>query len=145
MTGTKYLKILHGTVINGVQDRLSPFRGGLLEIIGAGWGGGGVGGWVVKKFWCKNFFNKPGCLQESFSRAYNSLFLGITACKIFFRHVSLAGIFCGGTVSPPPVISSGPSLLLCQRPICKTGSNDVYFKGPCVMSFERIFKRCKYM
>ena len=27
---------------------------------------------------------------------------------------------------------------------CKTGSNDVYFKGSCLMSFERIFKRCKY-
>ena len=37
-------------------------------------------------------------------------------------------------------------LLLCQRPICKTGSNDVYFKGSwCPMRFERIFKRCKYM
>ena len=35
-------------------------------------------------------------------------------------------------------------LLLCQGPICKTGSNDVYFKGSCLMSFERIFKRCKY-
>ena len=33
-------------------------------------------------------------------------------------------------------------LLLCQGPICKTGSNDVYFKGSCLMSFERIFKRC---
>ena len=50
---TKYLKILHGTVVNGVQDRMSLF---------------------------------------------------IT----FF----------------------------CQRPICKTGSNDGYFKGSCLMSLE---------
>ena len=71
MIGTKYLKILHGTVFNGVQDRLSLFRDGPLEIMGAGGGGG-----VVKKFWCKNFFKKSACLQESFSRAvfrYHSL------------------------------------------------------------------------
>ena len=37
----------------------------------------------------------------------------------------------------------GIYLLLCQRPICKTGSNDVHFKGSCLMSFEPIFKRCK--
>ena len=36
-------------------------------------------------------------------------------------------------------------LLLCQRPIGKTRSKDVYFKGLCLMSFERILKRCKYM
>ena len=36
-------------------------------------------------------------------------------------------------------------LLLCQRPICETGSNNIYIKGSCLMSFERIFKRCKYM
>ena len=35
-------------------------------------------------------------------------------------------------------------LLLCRRPIWKTGSNDVYFKGSCLMSHE-FFKRCKYM
>ena len=34
-------------------------------------------------------------------------------------------------------------LLLCRRPICNTGSNDFHFKGSCLMSFERIFKRCK--
>ena len=33
-------------------------------------------------------------------------------------------------------------LFLCQRPICKTGSKDVYFKGSCLMSFERILKHC---
>ena len=70
----------------------------------------------MKKFCCKNFSKKPACLQESFSRAYNLLFLGITACRIFFRHVSLAGIFCGGTVSPPPVISNGPSLITFVKP-----------------------------
>ena len=47
MIGTKHLKILHGTLVNGVQDRLSLFRDGPLEIIGAGGG--------VKKFWGKNF------------------------------------------------------------------------------------------
>ena len=30
-------------------------------------------------------------------------------------------------------------------PNFKTGSNDVYFKGSCLMSFEGIFKRRKYM
>ena len=40
MIGTKHLKILHGTLVNGVQDRLSLFRDGPLEIIGAGGGGG---------------------------------------------------------------------------------------------------------
>ena len=39
MIGTKHLKILHGTLVNGVQDRLSLFRDGPLEIIGAGGGG----------------------------------------------------------------------------------------------------------
>ena len=66
MIGTKYLEILYGTFINGVQDRLSLFRDGPLEIIGAGGEGGGV-----KTFWCKILFLKPACLQESFSRAYN--------------------------------------------------------------------------
>ena len=33
-------------------------------------------------------------------------------------------------------------LLLCQCPICKTGSKDVYFKGSCLMSFEWILKHC---
>ena len=28
----------------------------------------------------------------------------------FFRQVSLAGIFFGGIVTPPPVISNGPSI-----------------------------------
>ena len=27
----------------------------------------------------------------------------------------------------------------------ETGSNNIYIKGSCLMSFERIFKRCKYM
>ena len=42
--------------------------------------------------------------------------LGDKACRIFFRHVSLAGIFCLGTVSPPPVISNGPSLITLPTP-----------------------------
>ena len=58
-----------------------------------------------------NFLKKPACLQEFFSRAYDLLFLGITACRIFFRQVSLAGIFFGGIVTPPPVIPNGPSLI----------------------------------
>ena len=34
-------------------------------------------------------------------------------------------------------VVNGVYSLLCQRPTCKTGSDDVYFK--------RIFKRCKNM
>ena len=52
--GTKYLKILHGTVVNGVQDRLSLFRDGPLEIMGAG-AGGGRGG---EKVLAQEFFLK---------------------------------------------------------------------------------------
>ena len=63
-----------------------------------------ITGGRVKNVWCMNFFKKPACLQEFFSRAYDLLFLGITACRIFFRQVSLAGIFFGGIVTPPPVI-----------------------------------------
>ena len=33
-------------------------------------------------------------------------------------------------------------LLLCQCPICETGSKDVYFMGSCLMSFERTLKHC---
>ena len=50
MIGTKYLKILHGTVFNGVQDRLSLFRDGPLEIMGAGGGGGGGVKVLVQEF-----------------------------------------------------------------------------------------------
>ena len=64
----------------------SFIRDGPLETTGEGGGG-------VKNFWWMNFLKKPACLQEFFSRAYDLLFLGITACRIFFRPVSLAGIF----------------------------------------------------
>ena len=77
------------------------FRDGPLEITGG----------RVKNVWCMNFFKKPACLQEFFSRAYDLLFFGNTACRIFFRQVSLAGIFILGIVTPPPVISNGPSLI----------------------------------
>ena len=46
MIGKKYLKILHGTVVNGVQDRLTPFRNGPLEITG----GGGDGSFGARMF-----------------------------------------------------------------------------------------------
>ena len=36
-------------------------------------------------------------------------------------------------------------LLLFQRSIYKTGSDDVFFNCSCFVSFERIFKCCKYM
>ena len=49
------------------------FRDGPLEITGG----------RVKNVWCINFFKKPACLQEFFSRAYDLLFFGITACRIF--------------------------------------------------------------
>ena len=64
----------------------------------------------MKSFWCKIFFKKPACLLEFFSRTYDLLFLGVTACRIFFRQVCLAGIFFSEIVTPPPVISNGPSL-----------------------------------
>ena len=57
--GTKYLKILHGTVFNGAEDRLSLFRDAPLEIGAAG--GEGRGG--EKVFGCKNIFKKPAFLQ----------------------------------------------------------------------------------
>ena len=39
------------------------------------------------------FFSKARLSAGIFSRAYDLLFLGITACRIFFTQVSLAGIF----------------------------------------------------
>ena len=50
------------------------FRDGPLEITGG----------RVKNVWCMNFFKKPACLQEFFSRAYDLLFFGITACRNFY-------------------------------------------------------------
>ena len=38
----------------------------------------------VENFWCINFFLKPACLQEFFSKAYDLLVLGTTACRICF-------------------------------------------------------------
>ena len=70
----------------------------------------------MKNVWCMNFFEKPACLQEFFSRAYELLLLGITACGIFFfKQVPLPGIFFGGIVTTPPVISNGPSLTTKNR------------------------------
>ena len=60
--------------------------------------------------WGDEFFLKARLSAGIFSRAYNLLFLGITACRIFFRQVSLAGIFVLGIVTPPVVISNGPPL-----------------------------------
>ena len=77
MIGTKHLKILHGTLVNGVQDRLSLFRDGPLEIIRAG-GGGGWG----KRFGARILFKSPLVCRN--------LFLGhiITYC---FQVSPLAG------------------------------------------------------
>ena len=47
-----------------------------------GWVAGAAGNeiFLVHEF----LFKKPACLQEVFSRAYKLLFLGITACRIYF-------------------------------------------------------------
>ena len=42
--------------------------------------------------------------------AYDLLFLGITACRIFLDKFPLQEFFLGGIVTAPPVISNGPSL-----------------------------------
>ena len=68
-------------------------RDGPLEITGGG----------VKNFWCMNFFKKPSCLQEFFSRAYDLLFLGITACWIFLDKFPLQEFFFMEIVTPPVV------------------------------------------
>ena len=68
----------------------------------------------MKNVWCMNFLKKPACLQEFFSRAYDLLFLGITACMIFLDKFPLHEFFFlggGGIVTPLPVISNGPSLI----------------------------------
>ena len=65
------------------------FRDGPLEIIGG----------RVKNVWCMNFFKKPARLQEFFSRAYDLLLLGITACRIFLDKFPLQNFF-GGELSP---------------------------------------------
>ena len=77
------------------------FRDGPLEITGG----------RVKNVWCMNFLKEPACLQEFFSRAYDLLFLGITACMIFLDKFPLHEFFFLGIVTPPPVISKGPSLI----------------------------------
>ena len=67
----------------------------------------------MKSFWCKTFFLKPACLLEFFSRTYDLLFLGVTASRIIFRQVCLAGnffFFFLELVTPLPVISNGASL-----------------------------------
>ena len=103
---------MDGTVINGVQDRLSLFRDGPLEIIiGAGGGGGGGSENVL----VQDFFKEPACLQESFSRAYHLLFLDITACRVFLDTFPLQDFFFG-ELSPPPVISNGRSLITLPTP-----------------------------
>ena len=66
------------------------FRDGPLEITGG----------RVKNVWCMNFLKKPACLQEFFSRAYDLLFLGITACMIFLDKFPLHEFFLGGELSP---------------------------------------------
>ena len=62
------------------------FRDGPLELI--------IGG-RVKNVWCMIFFKKPTCLQEFFSRAYDLLFLDITACRIFLDKFPLQKFFWG--------------------------------------------------
>ena len=59
------------------------FRDGPLEITGG----------RVTNVWCMNFLKEPACLQEFFSRAYDLLFLGITACMIFLDKFPLHEIF----------------------------------------------------
>ena len=61
------------------------FRDGPLEITGG----------RVKNVWCMNFFLKPACLQEFFSRAYDLFFLDITACRIFLDKFPLQEFFWG--------------------------------------------------
>ena len=63
-----------------------------------------------------NLFQKPACLQEFFSRAYDLLFLGITAYRIFLDKFPSQEFFflsggAGGIVTPPRVISNSPSLI----------------------------------
>ena len=50
----------------------------------------------MKNVWCMNFLKEPACLQEFFSRAYHLLFLGITACMIFFDKFPLHEFFFWG-------------------------------------------------
>ena len=49
----------------------------------------------MKNVWCMNFLKKPACLQEFFSRAYDLLFLGITACRIVLDNFPLQDFFFG--------------------------------------------------
>ena len=53
---------------------------------GGGWGGGD------EIFLTHEFFfsQKPACPQEIFSRAQKLLFLGITACRIYFYSVRVS-------------------------------------------------------
>ena len=45
-------------------------------------------------------FSKPACLQKFFSRAYDELLLGITACRIFFFRQVPSREFFGGHCHP---------------------------------------------
>ena len=47
-----------------------------------------------------NLLKEPACLQEFFSRAYDLLFLGITACMIFLDKFPLHEFFWGRELSP---------------------------------------------
>ena len=77
------------------------FRDGPSEIIGG----------RVKNVWCLNFLKKPACLQEFFFQGIWLIAFRYHRLQDFFRQVSLAEIFLGGIVTPPSVISNGPSLI----------------------------------
>ena len=72
-------------------------------------------------FQCMNFSKKPSCPGLFFGSEETSLFLFSYHCLQDFIldmpfPLALQGFFRGGFVTPPPVISDGPSRR-CKRPL----------------------------